>query len=52
MNRTITPRPSRRAPIGALILFGLAYIGALAIIFAPDGSLSTRSVIGEASVSP
>lgn len=43
MNRTITPRPSRRAPTGALILFALAYIGVLAIIFAPEGSLSDRN---------
>jgi hypothetical protein len=45
MNRTITPRPSKRAPTGALILFALAYIGVLAIVFAPHGSLSDRNAM-------
>lgn len=45
MNRTITPRQTRRAPIGALILFALAYIGVLVIIFAPHGSLSDRNAM-------
>lgn len=40
MNRTITSRPASRASYGALILFAVVYIGALAIIFAPKGSFS------------
>lgn len=51
MNRTITPRPSKRAPTGALILFGLAYIGVLAIVFAPHGSLSDHGLVATADQS-
>ena len=40
MNRTITSRPASRASYGALILFAVVYIGALAITFAPKGSFS------------
>ncbi len=43
MTQMISPRPSRRAPIAAILLFGLAYIGVLVIIFAPEGSLSSRN---------
>lgn len=45
MNRTAPQPASRRVSYGALILFGLAYLGALAIIFAPEGSLSSRGSI-------
>lgn len=40
MNRTIPSRPASRASYGALILFAVVYIGALAITFAPKGSFS------------
>lgn len=43
MTQSLTERPTRRATYGALVLFGLAYLGVLAIIFAPEGSLSSRS---------
>lgn len=43
MNRTISSRHNSRASIGAIIVFGLVYAGALAITFAPKGSLSDAS---------
>lgn len=43
MTRSLTGRAPRRTAYGALVLFGLAYLGVLAIIFAPEGSLSSRS---------
>ena len=43
MTRSLTERAPRRTAYGALVLFGLAYLGVLAIIFAPEGSLSSRS---------
>ncbi|WP_426031287.1 hypothetical protein [Cypionkella sp. TWP1-2-1b2] len=43
MTQTMSQRPSRRATYLALIVFGLAYIGVMVIIFAPEGSLSSRN---------
>ncbi|MDP1575477.1 MAG: hypothetical protein Q8L76_01770 [Cypionkella sp.] len=43
MTQTMSQRPSRRAPYLALVVFGLAYIGVMVIIFAPEGSLSSRN---------
>lgn len=45
MNRPFATRPTRRAQYGALALFGLAYLGALIIIFAPEGTLSSRATM-------
>jgi hypothetical protein len=43
MTQTMSQRPSRRATYLALVVFGLAYIGVMVIIFAPEGSLSSRN---------
>jgi hypothetical protein len=48
MNRTIASRPTSRASYGALILFALVYVGALAITFAPKGSLSDANSVASA----
>lgn len=45
MTRTLSQRPTRRATYVALALFGLAYLGVMVIIFAPQGSLSSRGVM-------
>jgi hypothetical protein len=37
------PNPrAKRASLGAAIVFGIAYFGALLFIFAPDGMLSSH----------
>lgn len=43
MAQMMSQRPSRRATYVALVVFALAYIGVMAIIFAPEGSLSSRN---------
>jgi hypothetical protein len=43
MTHSLPQRPARRAPYGAFAVFALAYIGVMVIIFAPEGSLSSRS---------
>ena len=43
MNTTQPNRTPARPAYGALLLFFAAYVGVLAIIFAPAGSLSTRA---------
>jgi hypothetical protein len=42
MTHSLPQRPARRAPYGAFIVFALAYIGVMFIVFAPEGSLSSR----------
>jgi hypothetical protein len=42
MTHSLPQRPARRAPYGAFVVFALAYIGVMFIIFAPEGSLSSR----------
>ena len=51
MHRTITSRPASRASYGALALFAVVYIGALAIVFAPKGSLSDAQSVSVAQQS-
>ncbi|MDB5657444.1 MAG: hypothetical protein JWS10_59 [Cypionkella sp.] len=43
MTQTLSQPPSRRTSYVAIVLFALAYIGVMAIIFAPEGSLSNRA---------
>lgn len=43
MSQMLSQRPTRRATYVALVVFGLAYLGVMAIIFAPEGSLSSRN---------
>lgn len=45
MSQMLSQRPTRRATYVALVVFGLAYLGVMAIIFAPEGSLSSRSPV-------
>lgn len=42
MSQTLSPRPSRRATYVAFALFALAYVAIMVIIFAPEGSFSSR----------
>ena len=42
MAQTLTQRPTRRATYVALVLFGVTYLGVMVIIFAPQGSFSSR----------
>lgn len=43
MTEIHSTRSGTRPTFWALTLFGLAYIGVLVIIFAPEGSLSTQA---------
>ncbi|MES2433683.1 MAG: hypothetical protein V4586_07640 [Pseudomonadota bacterium] len=43
MTQTMSQRPSRRATYVAFAVFALAYIGVMVVIFAPEGSLSSRN---------
>ncbi|MFC3180599.1 hypothetical protein [Cypionkella sinensis] len=45
MSQMLSQRPTRRATYVALVVFGLAYLGVMAIIFAPEGSLSSRNPV-------
>ena len=45
MIRTLSQRPTRRATYVALVMFGLAYLGIMGIIFAPQGSFSSRGAL-------
>lgn len=42
----------RRTPLWAIVIFGLAYIGALVFIFAPQGMLSTTTPAAETTQQP
>lgn len=51
MSQMLSQRPTRRATYLALVVFGLAYLGVMVIIFAPEGSLSSRSPLMSAEQS-
>ena len=36
-------RPRKPLPLVAIIVFGMVYLGALVLIFAPEGSFGSRS---------
>lgn len=50
MHANRTDRARKRGPFGAILIFGLVYLAALILIFAPEGSFDVRNV--EVSQSP
>lgn len=48
MTQSTLQRPARRGTYGALIVFALAYLGVMVVIFAPEGSFSSRDSLAEA----
>ncbi|MEO5620379.1 MAG: hypothetical protein ACOH2M_14825 [Cypionkella sp.] len=52
MTQALPRSRTKRATFGAALVFGLAYVAALGFIFAPAGSLSTRTSVVQASSSP
>ncbi|GLS87056.1 hypothetical protein GCM10010873_20300 [Cypionkella aquatica] len=45
MSEMLPQRPTRRASYIAFAVFGLAYLGVMVIIFAPEGSFSSRNLL-------
>ena len=44
MHANRTARARKKGPIGAIMVFGLFYLAALVLIFAPEGSFVGRNV--------
>lgn len=39
-----SPRPRKKASLGAAVIFGLFYLATLALVFAPEGSFGGRDI--------
>jgi hypothetical protein len=52
MTQVLPHNRTRRTTFGAVLVFALAYLGALVFIFAPDGMLSTRAPASQAAIQP